>query len=86
MDLAPVAVGMQPVVRAMLSATPSVRPSATTFQGSPYFQVPICCANLSPPFSPPVCALMQRLDWCNSASGVAHKQEEQLWVQTLKPQ
>ena len=39
MDLSPVNVGFQTVLKQMLSGTASIRPSATAFQGATYFQV-----------------------------------------------
>lgn len=39
MDLSPVNVGFQSVMRQLLSGTASIRPSATAFQGATYFQV-----------------------------------------------
>lgn len=39
MDLSPVNVGVQAVLKQMLSGTASARPSATAFQGATYFQV-----------------------------------------------
>lgn len=46
MDFGAVAVQAQPVVKGLLSGTPSVRPSATAFMGAAFFQVP-------PPPPPP---------------------------------
>ena len=39
MDMAPVDLQLQPVLRSMLSSAPSQRPAVSTFCGSPYFQV-----------------------------------------------
>jgi len=39
MDLSPVNVGFQSVLRQLLSGTASIRPSAGAFQGATYFQV-----------------------------------------------
>ena len=38
MDLSPVNVGFQTVLKQVLSGTASIRPSATAFQGATYFQ------------------------------------------------
>lgn len=38
-DMAPVDLQLQPVLRSMLSSAPSQRPAVSTFCGSPYFQV-----------------------------------------------
>lgn len=39
MDMAPIDLQLQPVLRSMLSPAVSQRPAVSTFTGSPYFQV-----------------------------------------------